>query len=193
MMNRRQLLAACGPTLGLLAGCISNPSQPYEKCGKEYISVSSLPAPAKEEAEIAIEQGVHETSSSPTLPEVMDPQQSYLLYRPDEQHGSYCYRIEIEEENRIRATESYPTTHGPTVISTEPEDSGEGAVDFDIQVEYAQTFGDASRAEATEISSQTLTLFQRSILIVSQNSSSGPTGRQSLAKSWIFQKLSSGH
>lgn len=159
-MNRRQLLAACGPTLGLLAGCTSNPLQTteYEECENKYIFVRSLPAPAKEEAETAIEEGVYETSASPVLPEVMDPQRSYLLYSPDVDHGSYCYSIQIEEENttnRIRATESYPTTEGPSVIYRVPEDSGEGTVD--LQIEYAQTYGEASRAEATELLSRTLT------------------------------------
>mgnify|MGYP006282299975 FL=1 len=131
--------------------------------------MNNLPSRAKEEAETAIEQGVYENSDSLLLPEVIDPQQSYLVRSRDRSY----YSVQIEDEdtsNRIRATEAYPTGDLPQV-----QYLGEGTIDCEIQVEYAQTYGDATRDEATELLKETVTLGQDQLALGRLYNSEGGT------------------
>lgn len=142
-MKRRDLLVGAGLSTVGLAGCASDSptagdggdepdSGSYERCGRNYVSVSDLPGPARTELTAAIEDGAYETGESLVLPQAFDTADTYFVHRGDAIKTYYTVETEAGEDgNRLRAIETLPETD-PVKLHNRTET----AATVDVRVDY---------------------------------------------------------
>ena len=148
-MHRRSVLAALGiGAAGGLAGCLerdlsTTPLQSpttFDRCPRWRIQVETLPEAARNEVETAIETDAYEATPPLYLPNVLDPEASYLYtadpltyYRAQTDHGG--------EQIRLTVDRTVPTkgTHPLTVANTTDQRiAGTVTVEArDLAVDYA--------------------------------------------------------
>lgn len=134
-MKRRTVLAAASCISAGVAGCLGtlktqSDNREYEMCSLTFVSLHSLPAPAKEEANTAITDGMYETDGNLILSEVINPDSTYLY----EGHAETYYNVSITTNGgvtRLDVEETRPKKAGlPTV-----DNRMETTVTVDIHVE----------------------------------------------------------
>jgi|GEM_PF-3212175 len=143
-MNRRTFLASAaglGACAGL-AGCLerdlstTQPQGPesFDRCPRWNIRIDNLPNAAKNEVETALEEGYYEASPPLYLPNVLDPQSSYLITTDPLTY----YRAEIDQDRdpvRLTVDRTVPTkgNHGLTI-----ENNTDDPLDFELLIDFVE-------------------------------------------------------
>lgn len=134
-MKRRTVLAAASCVSAGVAGCLGtiktqSDNREYEMCSHTFVSLHSLPAPAKEEANAAITNGTYETDGDLILSEVIDPDSTYLY----EGHAETYYNVSVMTNDGVTRLSVKETRPKKTILPT-VDNRMETAVTVDILVE----------------------------------------------------------
>jgi len=153
-MKRRTILATAGYLSAGVAGCLGarktqtdnresdnreSDNRKYEKCGLTFVSLHSLPAPAKEEANAAIMDGTYETDDDLILSEVINPDSTYLY----EEHGETYYNVSVTTDSgitRLYIEETRPKKAGLPEVDNKTETTV--TVDIRVESQGEQIFND---------------------------------------------------
>lgn len=121
------------------AGLGSYPDVPeeFEECSKLVIRIHRLPEPARIEAETALEDGRYETDEEPYLPNLLDPEESYLATEEDDERTEYRLYVEQDGETTTLELEETIASWGEEPLTI--ENNTDEPVTADINVERSRT------------------------------------------------------